>query len=82
MEVMRVLLYRGPDKWVEQTLDRSIQGGIQLGLREGPASIQEARLPGWLSMILAWYTRRRPKAKFSGGSTPYYVIDQRGVPKR
>lgn len=76
MEQIRVLRYFGPESWVKGTLARSIQGGIQINLREDIAGIQEIRLPMWISWILLWWLRKQPRAMV-GGHSPYEEIDEK-----
>jgi len=76
MEQIRVLRYFGPETWVKETLERSIQGGMQMNLREGIAGIQEIRLPIWVSWILLWWLRKQPRAMV-GGHSPYAEIDEK-----
>lgn len=73
MEQIRVLRYFGPEAWVKGTLERSIQGGMQLNLQEGIAGVQEIRLPSWLSWILLLWLRTQPMAIVNSG--PYGDID-------
>lgn len=74
MEQIRVLRYFGPEGWVKNTLERSIQGGIQINLKGTTAGIQEIRLPVWISWILLWWLRKQPLAILNRG--PYEDIDR------
>jgi len=78
MEQIRVLRYFGPETWVKGTLERGIQGGIQMNLREGIAGIQEIRLPVWISWILLWWLRKQPRAMV-GGHSPFAEIDEKNL---
>lgn len=78
MEVIRVLRYHGPEAWVQNTLNRSLKGGMQLNLRDGVAGIQEFRIPHWLSKILSWYASHQPHAIVHPGLGGYHEIDERG----
>ena len=65
MTRVRILLYKGPDAWVEKTLASSaVQKGVSLNLgNRGLASIQAIQLPKWLSSFLAWLTSKQPMAR-------------------
>jgi len=61
--VLRVLLYEGSEKWIENTLKRSaVQKGVW-GVATQTFSIQEVTLPVWLSWLLAWLAKRQPMAR-------------------
>jgi hypothetical protein len=52
MKVLRLLVYEGPEEWVQDTLNRSIQGKREMGQDKSITAISIGTLPDNLNLLI------------------------------